>query len=58
MIRVLLLGMILIGTGIGFQRGWIQLNWNQFYSDLGVPLNRSGEPDFTKGLSDSPSKQR
>jgi|GEM_PF-2002094 len=58
MIRVLLLGMILIGTGIGFQRGWIQLNWNQFYSDLGVPLNRSGEPDFLKGLADSPSKQR
>ena len=58
MFRVLLLGLILIGTGIGFQRGWIQLNWNQFYSDLGVPIGKNGEPDFLGHLTDSPTKQR
>ena len=58
MIRILLLGLVLIGTGIAFDRSWIQLNWNQFYTDLGVPLNQSGEPDFLKGIGDTPAKQR
>jgi hypothetical protein len=58
MIRFLLLGLLFIGAGIGLQRGWIQLNWNQFYSDFGIPVDHSGQPDLFRSLGDSPHKKQ
>jgi hypothetical protein len=46
MLRLLFLGLIVTGVGFGLQRGWIQLNWDQFYRDLGIRLSPSGQPDL------------
>jgi hypothetical protein len=46
MLRLLSLGLIVTGVGFGLQRGWIELNWDQFYRDLGIPLSPSGQPDL------------
>jgi hypothetical protein len=46
MLRLLFLGLIVTGVGLGLQRGWIQLNWDQFYRDLGVRVDPSGQPDL------------
>jgi hypothetical protein len=46
MLRLLFLGLIVTGVGLGLQRGWIQLNWDQFYRDLGIRLSPSGQPDL------------
>jgi hypothetical protein len=46
MLRLLFLGLIVTGVGIGLQRGWIQLNWDQFYRDLGIRLSPSAQPDL------------
>jgi len=37
-----------MGMGLGFQHGWIQLNWDQFYRDLGIRLDRFGQPDLLR----------
>jgi hypothetical protein len=46
MLRILVLGLIVTGAGLGLQHGWIQLNWDQFYRDLGIRLDASGQPDL------------
>ena len=46
MLRFLLLGLIVMGMGLGLQHGWIQLNWDKFYLDLGIRLDPSGQPDL------------
>ena len=48
MLRFLLLGLIVMGMGLGLQHGWIQLNWDLFYRDLGIHLDRSGQPDLLR----------
>ena len=48
MLRLLFLGLIVTGVGFGLQRGWIQLNWDQFYRDLGSPLDHSSQPDLLR----------
>jgi hypothetical protein len=48
MLRLLFLGLIVMGVGLGLQRGWIQLNWDQFYRDLGIRLDRFGQPDLLR----------
>jgi hypothetical protein len=48
MLRLLFLGLIVTGVGLGFQHGWIQLNWDKFYRDLGIRLDPSGQPDLLR----------
>jgi hypothetical protein len=48
MLRLLFLGLIVSGVGLGFQHGWIQLNWDKFYRDLGIRLDPSGHPDLLR----------
>jgi hypothetical protein len=48
MLRFLFFGLIVTGLGLGLQRGWIQLNWDLFYRDLGIRLDRSGQPDLLR----------
>jgi hypothetical protein len=48
MLRLLFFGLIVTGTSLGFQHGWIQLNWDQFYRDLGVFIERSGQTDLLR----------
>jgi hypothetical protein len=46
MLRLLFLGLIVTGVSFGLQHGWIQLNWEKFYRDLGIRLDPSGQPDL------------
>jgi hypothetical protein len=46
MLRLLLLGLIVTGVGVGLQHGWIQVNWDLFYRDLGIRTDHSGQPDL------------
>lgn len=48
MLRLLFLGLIVTGVGLGFQHGWIQLNWDKFYRDLGIRLDPSGHPELLR----------
>lgn len=48
MLRLIFLGLIVTGVGLGFQHGWIQLNWDKFYRDLGIRLDPSGHPDLLR----------
>jgi hypothetical protein len=48
MLRLLFLGLIVTGVGLGLQHGWIQLNWDKFYRDLGIRLDPSGQPDLLR----------
>jgi hypothetical protein len=48
MLRLIFLGLIVTGVGLGFQHGWIQLNWDKFYRDLGIRLDPSGHPELLR----------
>jgi len=48
MLRLLSLGLIVTGVCLGLQHGWIQLNWDKFYRDLGIRLDPSGQPDLLR----------
>lgn len=44
MIRWLLVGSLLIGMGMGFQRGWIAVDWETISKDLNMPFLSDKEP--------------
>ena len=45
MIRLLIVGLLLYGLGMGLQRDWIRLNWTKIGQDLHLPF--SDRPDFS-----------
>ena len=59
MLRLLLLGLLLVGLASGFRHQWLQVNWNRFLEDVGLIDSESQQPfDFNKWLigdPDSPS---
>ena len=42
MLRLLLLGLLLFGLVTGVSHGWIELRWDRFFRDIGVPLFQDG----------------
>ncbi|MEN9878626.1 MAG: hypothetical protein RLZZ158_1665 [Cyanobacteriota bacterium] len=40
MLRLLLLALLLLGFGVGLQRGWLEIRWDR----LGLELQRSISP--------------
>jgi hypothetical protein len=44
MIRWLLVGLLLMGVGIGFQREWIWVDREKMSSDLSLPILRDPQP--------------
>lgn len=51
MLRILFLGLIVTAVSLGLQHGWIELNWDKFYRDLGIRLDPSGQPDLQRFYS-------
>ena len=44
MLRWLLVGMLLMGVGIGFQRQWIWVDRDKMSTDLSLPIRRDPQP--------------
>jgi hypothetical protein len=44
MLRLLMLGLLLAGLGIGVQREWIRFDFRRFVTDLNVPFLADPEP--------------
>ena len=44
MLRLLLLALLLLGLGTGFQRGWLEVRWDRFGQDLETYVNREPQP--------------
>jgi hypothetical protein len=42
MLRLLLLGLLLFSLVTGVSHGWIELRWDRFFRDAGVPLFQDG----------------
>ncbi len=35
--RWIVLGLLLVGLGMGFRNGWVEVNWSRMSRDLGLP---------------------
>ena len=44
MLRLLLLALLLLGLGTGFQRGWLEVRWDRLGQDLEMYVNRETQP--------------
>lgn len=44
MLRWLLVGLLLTGLGVGFQRKWIQLDFRKMATDLNMPFLADPDP--------------
>jgi hypothetical protein len=44
MLRLLMLGLLLAGLGIGVQREWVRFDFRKFVTDLNVPFLADPEP--------------
>ncbi|MDA0258357.1 MAG: hypothetical protein O2972_06680 [Cyanobacteria bacterium] len=49
MLRLLLLGLLLVGIATGLRQQWLVLDWTHMLNDLGMPFAEDGEPiDFNR----------
>lgn len=49
MLRLLLLGLLLVGIATGLRQQWLVLDWTRMLNDLGMPFAEDGEPiDFNR----------
>ena len=49
MLRLLLLGLMLVGLATGLQRQWLIVDWVKLTDDLGLPALDEAEPlDFNR----------
>jgi hypothetical protein len=37
MVRLVLLGLLLVGLGMGLQKGWLRVDWERIRQDLPFP---------------------
>ncbi len=44
MLRWFLVGLLLAGLGIGFQRSWIRVDSRKFFTDINLPFLADPEP--------------
>jgi hypothetical protein len=45
MLRWLIVGSLLVGLGVGFRNGWIQVKWEKMAADTNLPfLADPGQP--------------
>ena len=55
MLRLLLLGLLLVGLATGVRQQWVQINWDRLLNDLGVGVSGEDEPfDFNQWLIGDP----
>ncbi|MBL6803151.1 MAG: hypothetical protein ISQ52_08665 [Synechococcus sp. BS307-5m-G38] len=49
MLRLLLLGLLLVGIATGLRQQWLVLDWTRMLNDLGMPFAEDGKPiDFNR----------
>ena len=49
MLRLLLLGLLLVGIATGLRQQWLVIDWARITNDLGMPFAEDGEPiDFNR----------
>ena len=49
MLRLLLLGLMLVGFATGLHRQWLVVDWVKLSNDLGIPAPDEAEPlDFNR----------
>ena len=49
MLRLLLLGLLLVGIATGLRQQWLVLDWTRMLNDLGMPFAVDDEPiDFNR----------
>jgi hypothetical protein len=49
LLRLLLLGLLLVGIATGLRQQWLVLDWTRMLNDLGMPFAEDGEPiDFNR----------
>ena len=46
-LRVLLLGLLLVGLATGLRNQWLVIHWDRFADDVGLPLNPGGDDSST-----------
>jgi hypothetical protein len=44
MVRWLLVGSLLVGLGVGFRNGWVEVNWEKLSQDTDLPFLTDPEP--------------
>ena len=58
MLRLLLLGLLLLGLATGLRYQWLELNWARFLEDVGLPVPDSGDGfDFNRWLIGEPESE-
>jgi hypothetical protein len=60
MVRWIVLGLLLLGLGMGFRNGWVEVDWSRMSRDLGLP-DLSGSDPFglnQGGGGDQPRQAR
>jgi len=49
LLRLLLLGLLLVGIATGLRQQWLVLDWTRMLNDFGMPFVEDGEPiDFNR----------
>ncbi len=49
MLRLLLLGLLLVGIATGLRQQWLVIDWARITNDLGMPFAEDDEPvDFNR----------
>ncbi|MEB3246491.1 MAG: hypothetical protein VKJ63_01355 [Synechococcus sp.] len=49
MLRLLLLGLLLVGIATGLRQQWLVIDWARMLNDLGMPFAEDDEPvDFNR----------
>ena len=49
MLRLLLLGLLLVGIATGLRQQWLVLDWTRMLNDLGMPFAEDAKPiDFNR----------
>jgi hypothetical protein len=56
MIRWLLLGLMLVGLGFGYKRGWLVMNWERIGEDLHIPSLKDLHSPFSTDSNGQPSR--
>ena len=58
MLRLLLLGLLLLGLATGLRYQWLELNWARFLEDVGLPVPDAGDGfDFNRWLIGEPESE-
>ena len=56
-LRLLLLGLLVVGLATGFRHQWLQVNWNRLLEDVGLGDPEQEPFDFNRWLIGDPDAE-